>query len=355
MSTTEKNLFGLYKKVATGRGLGKDEVQSKSGQTMEQEAEYFHGMYDKEGVGGRKNSAQKMVDVFYDLVTDFYESGWGQSFHFAPRGQTETFRESITRHEHYIASKLELSREDYVLDAGCGIGGPMRNIAQFSGSKILGITINSYQVKRGNELNKSVGLGHLCELQERDFVKTGLPDNTFDKIFCIEASCHSPERRDVFGEMYRVLKPGGLFGTYEWVLTDKFDGKDPVHLKSKKDIEKGNALPDLISATEATKALTDVGFELVLAEDVAEVTTKNNQNPWYGSLESKCSLETLPHTSIGMMITDWMCWTLEKVGLAPKGTYKTHQVLLTARDGLVIGGQTGIFTPMLLLVGRKPL
>ena len=33
-----------------------------------------------------------------------------------------------------------------VLDVGCGVGGPARNIARFSGADITGITINDYQV-----------------------------------------------------------------------------------------------------------------------------------------------------------------------------------------------------------------
>jgi len=35
-----------------------------------------------------------------------------------------------------------------LLDCGCGVGGPMRNIARFTGANVTGITINQYQVKR---------------------------------------------------------------------------------------------------------------------------------------------------------------------------------------------------------------
>lgn len=34
-----------------------------------------------------------------------------------------------------------------VLDAGCGVGGPARNIAAYTKAKITGITINEYQVR----------------------------------------------------------------------------------------------------------------------------------------------------------------------------------------------------------------
>jgi sterol 24-C-methyltransferase len=35
-----------------------------------------------------------------------------------------------------------------VLDVGCGVGGPARNIARFSRADVTGVTINDYQVKR---------------------------------------------------------------------------------------------------------------------------------------------------------------------------------------------------------------
>ena len=31
-----------------------------------------------------KEEYARMVTAYYDLITDFYEYGWGQSFHFAP-------------------------------------------------------------------------------------------------------------------------------------------------------------------------------------------------------------------------------------------------------------------------------
>ena len=47
-----------------------------------------------------------IVNHFYDLVTDFYEYGWGHSFHFATRFKGETMREATARFEHFIALRL---------------------------------------------------------------------------------------------------------------------------------------------------------------------------------------------------------------------------------------------------------
>ena len=83
---------------------------------------------------------------YYDLATDFYEYGWGESFHFATRHAKEPLKQAIARHEHYLALKMGIKKDDKILDLGCGVGGPMREIAIFSGAKILGINNNAYQV-----------------------------------------------------------------------------------------------------------------------------------------------------------------------------------------------------------------
>ena len=81
--------------------------------------------------GERASRAQVLTNHYYDLVTDFYEYGWGQSFHFAPRFQGEAFDASLSRHEHWLAAKLNLKPGMKTLDVGCGVGGPMRTIARY--------------------------------------------------------------------------------------------------------------------------------------------------------------------------------------------------------------------------------
>ncbi len=83
-----------------------------------------------------------MTNEYYDLATEFYEYGWGTSFHFATKYKGESFEASIARHEYWLAMKLGIKKGDTVLDVGCGIGGPLRNIARFTGAKVIGLNNN---------------------------------------------------------------------------------------------------------------------------------------------------------------------------------------------------------------------
>jgi sterol 24-C-methyltransferase len=151
----------------------------------------------------RNNAYTTLVNSYYELATLFYEWGWGQSFHFAYQLKGESFKESIARHEYYLAGRLGLKKGDKVLDVGCGIGGPMRNIARFTRANITGVTLNEYQVIRGNELNAAAGLSDTAKSVQCDFMKLDkFEDNSFDGVYAIEATCHAPVRETVYGECH---------------------------------------------------------------------------------------------------------------------------------------------------------
>jgi len=296
-----------------------------------------------------------MVNHYYDLVTDFYEYGWGHSFHFAARFQGEEFHASIARHEYWLAYQLGLKPGQKVVDLGCGIGGPMRNIARFSRATVIGVNNNDYQIKRCNRLNEQMNLASICSSEKGNFCELEYPEGTFDAAYSIEATCHAPERVKVFEQIFKVMKEGALFASYEWTLTDKYDPENARHRKIKRDIEEGDSLPDLIHFNEVIQALKDAGFEVLEDFDVGSDPVMNSGSSWYASLQGGMTLQTLPHTKIGTRITHTAVSVMESLGIAPKGSTGIHTFLLKARDSLQLGGETGIFTPMYFVLARKPV
>lgn len=181
----------------------------------------------------RKRNYQALVNSFYDMVTDFYRYGWGDSFHFAPRRNGEKFKESLARCQRFVADELNLKAGMRALDVGCGVGGPMREIARYSGAHVVGLNNHAYQVGKAEAINRNVGHGALCTTLHGDFMSIPAPDASFDAAYAIGATPHAPNRHGVFDEVFRILKPGGIFAGYEWCLTDAYDAENHEHRRLK--------------------------------------------------------------------------------------------------------------------------
>eukprot|EP00929_Paragymnodinium_shiwhaense_P124423 TRINITY_DN9988_c0_g1_i1.p1 TRINITY_DN9988_c0_g1~~TRINITY_DN9988_c0_g1_i1.p1 ORF type:complete len:419 (-),score=97.18 TRINITY_DN9988_c0_g1_i1:304-1473(-) len=306
----------------------------------------------------RNENYAALVDSYYDLATEFYEWGWGTSFHFADRRRNESFRESILRHEHYLAGRLGVAKGATLLDCGCGIGGPALNIARFTGANVKAVTINEFQVNRGNGISKKEGIDNQVELIQADFMQLPFGDAAFDGVYAIESTCHAPDRAKVYGEILRVLKPGATFACYEWCLTDKFDESNAEHRKLKEDIMLGDGLPDLVHTSVCTKALKEAGFEVLEVRDCALDGNLEGGEAWYMPLVASWNPFSWPRFQFNPIMFALMpiiLRSLEIVGLVPEGSKSTQVMLQAGGVGCARGGETGAFTPMWLMVARKPL
>jgi len=317
------------------------------------EANKYVALFSKDkSEAERLHNYEAVVNSYYDLATDFYEYGWGSSFHFAQRSEVETLAASIARHEHFLASKLQLGENSTVVDIGCGIGGPAREISRFSGAAVTGLNNNEYQVSRANILTQRQHISpKKCNFVKGDFMDQPFKDNSFDAAYAIEATCHAPDRVGCYEEILRVVKPGGLFACYEWATTDNYD--EDVHKDLLDDILIGNGLPGAISTREVLDAVSDAGWEVLEYRDLAE-PTPHFPIPWYEPLAGGFNLRNFRTTSVGKFVTSVFCWVFETLRVLPSGTYETQQFLIRGANGLVAGGQTDTFTPMFFFLARKP-
>ncbi|CAR28047.1 hypothetical protein ZYGR_0N05360 [Zygosaccharomyces rouxii] len=373
MSATIQDTSDLRRRQAQfTEELHGDDIGSKSGfsafisknKSAQKEAvakylRHWDGKTDKEAEEKRLQDYNEGTHSYYNVVTDFYEYGWGTSFHFSRFYKGENFYASVARHEHYLAYKAGIQEGDLVLDVGCGVGGPASEIARFTGCNVVGLNNNDYQVAKANWNAKKFHLQDQLEFVKGDFMKMDFDDNTFDKVYAIEATCHAPKLEGVYGEIYRVLKPGGTFAVYEWVMSDKYDESNPEHRKIAYEIEVGDGIPKMFPAQVAREALKNVGFEVKVAKDLAD---NQDEVPWYYPLTGEWKfvqtfgdLATFFRTSyLGRKFTTFMVYLMELLGIAPQGSTKVTLALEEAAVGLVAGGRAKLFTPMMLFVARKP-
>ncbi|KAG0366597.1 sterol 24-C-methyltransferase [Gamsiella multidivaricata] len=300
-----------------------------------------------------------VANSFYDLATDFYEYAWGTSFHFCRFRPREPFHQAIARHEHYLAANMGVRRSWKVLDIGCGVGGPAREIGYFTGAHITGLNNNDYQIARAKRYAVTFGLAAKSDFIKGDFMNMPIENNSFDGCYAIEATVHASSLEGVYGEAFRILKPGGVFGCYEWLMTDKYDPINPEHLRIVRGLEVGNGIAKMVTVKDCLKALETVGFKIEIAKDMGATDDKIK---WYYPLEGDIRqanafwdyLVVLRTTTAGRSVTTYMVKMLESLGLVAPGSAKVSSILQTAADSVLEGARLGIFTPMYFFVAKKP-
>ncbi|KAJ9608268.1 Delta(24)-sterol C-methyltransferase [Cladophialophora chaetospira] len=352
----------------------------------------------------RQETAPQIADSYYDFASTAYEVNWSTHFHYTPFPPTypphdNTLATAMLLYEHRLAYLLQLRPNSLILDVGCGIGGPARSIARLTGCTVIGLTINQSQVDRAIYLTEMEGLSHQVSFVKGDFLDMPFADESFDAVIAIEATCHSPSLERVYREVNRVLKPGGMFGTSEWVLTNKFDEKNQRHVGIRNRIERGNGLSNLHTCKAARNAFLAAGFELEHEEDYAshfEVpndlessiatqnsspilipfkdgprlapapstplpTTRLSLRPWTFPLRGEHRLATtwtdwwtcFKMSPLMRRLCYWFVYFGEKIGIVDKGVMQAMQTMAVCVDSVVEGGQEGVFSPCWWFIGRK--
>jgi sterol 24-C-methyltransferase len=69
-----------------------------------------------------------------------------------------------------------------VLDVGCGVGGPAREIARFADVNITGLNNNDFQIGRARKYTEQAGLSAQLQFVKGDFMKLSeqFGENSFD-------------------------------------------------------------------------------------------------------------------------------------------------------------------------------
>jgi len=116
------------------------------------------------------------------------------------------------------------------------------------------------------------------------------------------------------------------------------------------DLQEGDGLADIASIPQVLASVRQAGFEIVESRDRA----LEPGLPWYTVLQARWTLSDIKITPLGRWATHIMLAVLETARLAPRGSVKVHRTLCKGADALAAAGVEGIFSPMYLLVLRKP-
>ena len=330
------------------------------GSDVRQRVKQFDGWMDRaraENGGPAGNDHAETVTEYYDLCSEFMVFGWGESLHFVPLSPRESLEDSKIRHQRLMIAKLELREGMTIVDVGCGVGGPMRRVVREAGVRVVGVNSSEVQLERAKSLNAEAGLAHMVDYRACSFMDMGaIADDTFDRGYAIESTCHAPNKAGAFSEIYRVLKPGALFWGQEMCMTKKFDPDDNQHRAMKRDLMYGIALKDIATMGEVNRALETAGFQVIEAKDRA-VEENGPTTPWYSPMETRGKTQdnALRRIPLGRKALIGTSRLAEALGVFPKGSADVVGLLDRTANAYVAAGKAGIFTPLYCFLARKPL
>jgi ubiquinone/menaquinone biosynthesis C-methylase UbiE len=156
-----------------------------------------------------------------------------------------------------LMQQLHLGKDLHVLDVGSGLGGAARFVGSRHGCRVTGIDLTGEYVETARTLSEWTGLGQRLRFHHGSALEMPFADGEFDRAYMLHVGMNIPDKRALFTEVARVLKPGGAFAVYDVMQTGDAPLIFPVPWAATPDIS-ALATPDAYKA-----ALRASRFEIV--------------------------------------------------------------------------------------------
>jgi phosphoethanolamine N-methyltransferase len=199
-----------------------------------------------------------MDPEYDDTAIRFLEVVWGPGY-LSPGGSDEVDR---------VIAGLELAGKT-ALDIGCGTGGITVHVARkLNLAHITGFDVEAPVIAAAQKRARTEGLAHCTNFVQAPPGRLPFVDSSFDLVFSKDALIHVADKEALFVDVFRVLRPGGVFAASDWLI-----GHDGVPTPAMQDYLAAEGLSfGMASAQRYRSAMAQAGF--------VELQT-TSRNVWY--------------------------------------------------------------------------
>jgi len=179
-------------------------------------------------------------------------------------GALDHFHTGGIRASRELIELAQIRAEDRVLDIGAGLAGCARLLASAPGCRVDCIEMSPDFCAGAELLNRLTGLEERIEVHKGSALDLPFPDDSFDVVWMQNVGMNIADKRQLYGEICRVLKPGGRYAFQEMAAGETATSYFPLPWAT-------DPADSCLISTEAFRSiLEENGFIAELFEDTSE-------------------------------------------------------------------------------------
>ena len=162
-------------------------------------------------IGGDKG--EKLYDIFLDTKHRLYSCAYWKD-------DTKTLEEAQQNKIDHIIKKLDIKKNQKILEVGCGWGGMAFEIAKQKNCEVTGISLSKNQINYCKNKAKELGLNNQVKFELVDYREI---KGQFDRIYSVGMFEHVGRKfyKTFFKSMNNLLKNDGVFLLHTIGVIDK--------------------------------------------------------------------------------------------------------------------------------------
>jgi cyclopropane-fatty-acyl-phospholipid synthase len=162
-------------------------------------------------IGGDKG--EKLYDIFLDTKHRLYSCAYWKD-------DTKTLEEAQQNKINHIIKKLDIKKNQKILEVGCGWGGMVFEIAKQKNCEVTGISLSKNQINYCKNKAKELGLNNQVKFELVDYREI---KGQFDRIYSVGMFEHVGRKfyKTFFKSMNNLLKNDVVFFLHNIGVIDK--------------------------------------------------------------------------------------------------------------------------------------
>ena len=166
-----------------------------------------------------------------------------------------------------LVDLAQITSASRVLDAGSGVGGTARYVADRYGCTVTAVDLTDEYCQTSRWLNQLVGLDNQISVRQADVTELPFADGTFDVVISQHVQMNVADKARLYRQAQRVLVDGGRLAMWDITIGERGELEYPLPWADHP------AHSHLVTADELRGAVESAGFAVDQWNDLTEQAT----------------------------------------------------------------------------------